>query len=80
MAARAVGLKQFADASAPLYKSLDDRQKRQFAGLLRNARGDAWQGRRDGGRRFSAGPRGRDWDRHDGRGPRGYSGDRRDGR
>jgi zinc resistance-associated protein len=35
MTARAAGLKKLADASEPLYKSLDDGQKRRFGALLR---------------------------------------------
>jgi len=35
MNARATGLKKFADAVEPLYKSLDDGQKRRFGVLLR---------------------------------------------
>ena len=35
MTARAAGLKTLADASEPLYQSLDDRQKRRFGALLR---------------------------------------------
>ena len=35
MTARAAGLKKLADAAEPLYKSLDDGQKRRFAMLLR---------------------------------------------
>ena len=35
MTARAAGLKKLADASEPLYKSLDDSQKRRFGALLR---------------------------------------------
>lgn len=35
MTARAAGLKKLADASEPLYKSLDDGQKRRFAMLIR---------------------------------------------
>jgi len=80
MTARAAALKQFADAIEPFYKSLDDRQKRQFATLLRNARGAAWHGGRDGGRRFSEGPRARGDHRFDDRGRRGYRGSGRDGR
>jgi len=34
MSARAAGLKKLADAAEPLYKSLDDGQKRRFAVLL----------------------------------------------
>ena len=35
MTTRATGLKKLADASEPLYKSLDDGQKRRFSMLLR---------------------------------------------
>jgi len=35
MTARAAGMKKLADASEPLYKSLDDGQKRRFGALLR---------------------------------------------
>jgi len=35
LTARAAGLKKLADASEPLYKSLDDSQKRRFAALIR---------------------------------------------
>ena len=35
MTARAAGVKKLADAAEPLYKSLDDGQKRRFAVLLR---------------------------------------------
>jgi hypothetical protein len=35
MTARAAGLKKLADASEPLYKSLDDGQKRRFGALIR---------------------------------------------
>jgi zinc resistance-associated protein len=35
MTARAANLKKLADASEPLYKSLDDGQKRRFGALLR---------------------------------------------
>ncbi len=35
MTARATGLKKLADAAEPLYKSLDDGQKRRFGALLR---------------------------------------------
>jgi hypothetical protein len=44
MTARAAGMKKLADASEPLYKSLDDGQKRRFGALLR-------VGGRDGGGR-----------------------------
>ena len=35
MSARAAGLKKLADASEPLYKSLDDGQKHRFGALIR---------------------------------------------
>jgi hypothetical protein len=35
LTARAAGLKKLADASEPLYKSLDDSQKRRFGALIR---------------------------------------------
>lgn len=38
MTARAAGLKKLADASEPLYNSLDDGQKRRFAVLLHEGR------------------------------------------
>jgi hypothetical protein len=52
MDARAAGLKKFADASEPLYKSLDDSQKHRFGMLLRmGGRGHGgfhhWQRRAD---------------------------------
>ena len=39
MGQRAAGLKKLADAAGPLYKSLDDGQKRRFALLARLDRG-----------------------------------------
>lgn len=56
MTSRGAALKKLADASEPLYKSLDDGQKRRFALLLRTGgRGDAggpgrWHRRFDSGR------------------------------
>ena len=56
MTARADGLKKLADASEPLYKSLDDGQKRRFATLLRmgggasGGRGHHWMHRADNAR------------------------------
>jgi zinc resistance-associated protein len=52
MTARAAGLKKLADASEPLYKSLDDGQKRRFGMLLRmggrqGGVGHHWQRRAD---------------------------------
>jgi hypothetical protein len=47
MAANAAGLKKLADASEPLYKSLDDAQKRRLMVLTRQAmRGGDWRGPR----------------------------------
>jgi hypothetical protein len=46
LAARAAAMKQFADASEPLYKSLDNRQRRQFVALLGNAAAVAQETRR----------------------------------
>jgi zinc resistance-associated protein len=39
MSTRAAGLKKFADAAEPLYKSLDEGQKRRFAMLVRMGAG-----------------------------------------
>jgi zinc resistance-associated protein len=55
MTARATGLKKLADAAEPLYKSLDDGQKRRFGVLLRmgGQRGGGpghWQRRADNAR------------------------------
>src|SRR3954453_11630775 len=55
MTARAAGLKKLADASEPLYKSLDDGQKHRFAMLLRmggraGGPGHHWQRRADNAR------------------------------
>jgi zinc resistance-associated protein len=52
MTARAASLKKLADASEPLYKGLDDGQKRRFAMLLRmggrpDGAGRHWQRRAD---------------------------------
>ena len=61
MGQRAAGLKKLADAAGPLYKSLDDGQKRRFAMLQRMLRpGDYGQQGRDP----------RDRDGRDGYGPR----------
>jgi hypothetical protein len=47
MAENAAGLKKLADASEPLYKSLDDAQKRRLTILTRQAmRGGDWRGAR----------------------------------
>jgi hypothetical protein len=48
MDARAAGLKKLADAAEPLYKSLDDGQKRRFAVLLHAGRGGAGRFHRGG--------------------------------
>jgi hypothetical protein len=50
MTARAAGMKKLADASEPLYKSLDDSQKRRFGALLRMGGRDG-HGRHHGHRR-----------------------------
>jgi len=55
MTARATGLKKLADAAEPLYKSLDDGQKRRFGMLLRMGGRPAggpghWQRRADNAR------------------------------
>jgi zinc resistance-associated protein len=54
MTARAAGLKKLADAADPLYKSLDDGQKRRFAVLLRmggrSGGSPHWQRRADNAR------------------------------
>ena len=55
MTTRAAGLKKLADASEPLYKSLDDGQKRRFGMLLRmggrqGGPGHHWQRRADNAR------------------------------
>jgi zinc resistance-associated protein len=42
---RAASLKRLADASEPLYKSLDDSQKRRFGALLRMGGGEGMRGR-----------------------------------
>ena len=54
MTGRAAGLKKLADASEPLYKSLDDGQKRRFDALLRMG-GRAGMGHRHGPRRTDNG-------------------------
>jgi hypothetical protein len=59
LAARSAALKQYADALAPLYQSLDDGQKRRFGFLSRLERPRAlalFRGGRDGGE--FASPRG----------------------
>src|SRR5689334_17219315 len=55
MTTRAAGLKKLADASEPLYKSLDDAQKRRFAMLIRmggrhGGPGHHWQRRAENAR------------------------------
>jgi hypothetical protein len=45
MNARAAAIKHLADAVEPLYKSLDDGQKRRFGMLLRVGGGDGMRGR-----------------------------------
>jgi zinc resistance-associated protein len=54
MSTRGAALKRFADAAEPLYKSLNDDQKRRFSVLLHVGRNDGrhwrWQHRADAGR------------------------------
>ena len=52
MTARAGNLKKLADAAEPLYKSLDDGQKRRFAVLLHAGRGGAGRFHRGGAGSF----------------------------
>ena len=49
MAATATGLKRIADAADPLYKSLDDGQKRRLATLTRMGGPHGWRGRGERG-------------------------------
>ncbi|MBN9582684.1 MAG: Spy/CpxP family protein refolding chaperone [Afipia sp.] len=71
MTTTAAGLKKIADATEPLYKTLNDSQKRRFSALTRLGGGGDWFGRgfersRDGDRP----------DRNRGRHHRGWRGDR----
>ena len=66
MAASAAAMKKIADAADPLYKTLDDGQKRRLSVLTRM----------DG--RLSGGWRHRGWDRDDGGRGRGFERDRHD--
>jgi hypothetical protein len=66
MSTRAASLKKLADATEPLYKSLDEAQRRQLAVLLR-ASGPAAMAERHG-------PRFSDARRFDDRGHHGYRG------
>jgi hypothetical protein len=56
MTTRAAGLKKLADASEPLYKSLDEGQKHRFTMLMRmgdghgRGHGGHWQRRADNAR------------------------------
>ncbi len=60
MAANAAGLKRIAEAADPLYKSLDDSQKRRLRVLTHMG---AWQGGREHG--FNHGGRDRDGDHNE---------------
>jgi hypothetical protein len=64
MAARAASLKQVAEAAEPLYRSLNDGQKRRFDALLRQAMGSTHDDSRHG-----VGPRGKRGHDMRGRGP-----------
>lgn len=73
MSTRAASLKKLADATEPLYNSLDDTQKPRLAALLR-ASGPAAMAERGGrGPRFSEGRR---FDHHRQYGRHGYPGNR----
>jgi hypothetical protein len=73
MATSAAAMKKIADAADPLYKTLDDGQKRRLAVLTHMGRfggGEGWGHRRmgmggmDRGHDRDDGPRGRDFDRN----------------
>jgi hypothetical protein len=68
MTATAAGLKKIADAAEPLYKTLDEGQKRRFSVLTRLGGSGDWFGR--------GFERGRDGDRNHGRHHRGWRGGR----
>lgn len=76
MAAMATGMKRVADAADPLYKSLDDSQKRRLTMLTRVGMQDRFHGRMERMDRRFRGERGeeRRWGRHhrgEGHGPMG---------
>jgi hypothetical protein len=76
MAATAAAMKKIADAADPLYKTLDDGQKRRLSILTRmdgRFGGEGWRHRG-----FERGDRGYDRDRDDGGRDRGYDRDRYD--
>ncbi len=60
MESQGAALKKLADAAGPLYKSLDDGQKRRFVMLAKVGGRDGWQGRHGHGDRrgWQHGPRG----------------------
>jgi hypothetical protein len=70
MESQGAALKKLADAAGPLYKSLDDGQKRRFAMLAKIGGRDGWQGRHghEGQHGWHHGPRGGE------RGPQGPGG------
>ena len=75
MADTGAALKKLADATDPLYKSLDDSQKRRFAilGRMGGGGGRDFRGRDDGGPDFRGRDRdGPDFRGRDGDGPRGF--------
>jgi hypothetical protein len=76
MSTRAASLKKLADAADPLYKSLDDSQKRRFSVLLHNTGRLGLSSWASAGRRFGDGPRFRDAQRFDHRGRHGHHGHR----
>lgn len=74
MAATAASLKRIADAADPLYKSLDDGQKRRLATLTRMGGPHGWRGH---GFRHGFGPGGDFGQDHDGGRDRGPDGPQR---
>jgi zinc resistance-associated protein len=74
MTTRAASLKKLADATEPLFKSLDDSQKQQLAMLLRAPGAFAMGERHAAGPRVSDGRRFRDGQRFSHRGHRGHHG------
>jgi len=63
MAATAAALKKIADAADPLYKTLDDGQKRRLAMLTHRHQHEGWRGRFERGMMDGGGDRGPDSER-----------------
>jgi hypothetical protein len=70
MAAMATGMKRVAEAADPLYKSLDDGQKRRLAMLTRVGARETMRGRMERMERRPDGDRGPRWRQHRGDGDR----------